>query len=464
MVFTGLVRALGRVVRLETESNRPARLYVRADEPLFAAHRAGDSICVHGVCLTLLDTSDSSEHVGAFDVMHETLERTSVGTWRAGTRVHLEPACGAATRLDGHAVQGHVDCCAPVLARDTRADGTLWLTLALHGAAQLLPLKDSVALDGISLTVARVDQHAFAVALLPYTCAHTTLGALQVGARCNLELRRDSATSTAARALLNDAEAAHRAVDYMLLAVSLGDEARAHTRAPQPWLGAVLVDTRSGRVVSSAHSTDEAPHPEHVLLCEVHEPSHFLLYCTLDPRVCRARWDAMRASGVRVLVGVTLDSLASESDALITVLDDVRARKSLAAYLHWQHSGTPYVHAAMQVALDGGGQVSPDARLPWVPRLSCQAGVYYLEHPSTRGAEREPLVLRADSAQEALRALGMRGVLQVYVPREQNTLRDALLACGALQRLYVQVHAHVQFRLREVHRHDSHVQLTLDAV
>jgi riboflavin synthase len=170
-VFTGLVREVGRVVSFED-----GRL--RVESTLAAA--VGDSISVNGCCLTVVDGDRRSL---AFDVVPETVARTK----RFGAEVNLEPALRAGEPLGGHYVQGHVDGVGRVRSLEPEGEGArLWI----DPPADLLRycvVKGSIAVDGVSLTVAALDDDGFAVALVPHTLSATTLGALQPGNEVNLE-------------------------------------------------------------------------------------------------------------------------------------------------------------------------------------------------------------------------------------------------------------------------------------
>jgi riboflavin synthase len=173
-VFTGLVRDVGTVVSFDD-----GRLIVASALPA----ELGDSIAVDGVCLTVV-ANDSGL---SFDAVPETLARTALGTLRAGARVNLEPAVRAGDALGGHYVQGHVDGVATVRSVAEEGDGRrVWLDLAPELLRYVVE-KGSVAVDGTSLTVAATDDRGFAVALIPHTLAHTTLGGLEPEHRVNIE-------------------------------------------------------------------------------------------------------------------------------------------------------------------------------------------------------------------------------------------------------------------------------------
>jgi riboflavin synthase len=145
----------------------------------------GDSIAVDGVCLTAVEI-DGERFVA--DVMHETLRRSALAEVRAGTRVNLELALRADARLGGHVVQGHVDGVGAI--RSVREDGFARVVTieADRGLLRYVVEKGSIAVSGVSLTVARIDDDAFDVSLIPETLERTTFGAAAPGAPVNLEV------------------------------------------------------------------------------------------------------------------------------------------------------------------------------------------------------------------------------------------------------------------------------------
>jgi riboflavin synthase len=170
-VFTGIVREVGTVSAFDG-----SRLVVET-----ATDAAiGDSVAVAGVCLTVTGCRDGAL---AFDVVGETLDRTTLGRLVAGSRVNVEPSLRAGDPLGGHIVQGHVD---GVGALRERGDLT-WFD-APHEIVRYCVEKGPIAVDGTSLTVAAVDDDGFAVALIPHTLEETTLGSLEPGEPVNLEV------------------------------------------------------------------------------------------------------------------------------------------------------------------------------------------------------------------------------------------------------------------------------------
>lgn len=181
-MFTGIVEGTG-VVRAVRTKDGSARLVVDAGE-LLRGTRIGDSIAVNGVCLTVVATTSTMFEA---DLSAETLERTTLGGLRPGGAVNLERPVAVGDRLGGHLVQGHVDGVGRVAS--CRKEGEAWsLEIAAPPhVARYVVEKGSIAVDGVSLTVAATSDDRFTVCLIPHTCAVTTLGALGPGAVVNLE-------------------------------------------------------------------------------------------------------------------------------------------------------------------------------------------------------------------------------------------------------------------------------------
>ena len=182
-MFTGIVRELGSVAAVEGSA---AGVRLLIDAPATArGTELGDSISVDGVCLTATRVVKGQI---AFDAVAETLSRSTLGELVAGAEVNLEPALRAGEPLGGHYVQGHVDGVGEVRSVEREGDG---LRVWIEAAPDLLRYcveKGSIAMQGISLTVAVLADDAFAVALIPHTLAETTLGSVAIGDRVNLEV------------------------------------------------------------------------------------------------------------------------------------------------------------------------------------------------------------------------------------------------------------------------------------
>ncbi|SFJ68014.1 riboflavin synthase [Amycolatopsis sacchari] len=179
-MFTGIVEELGEITAVEQLPNA-ARLTVRGPVVTSDA-KHGDSIAVSGVCLTVVEVSAQEFTV---DVVQETLERSRLAKIAPGDRVNLERATAVGDRLGGHIMQGHVDGTGVFLSRD--ANGLTRFSLPSHLARYVVE-KGSIAVDGISLTVAGVTNDEFTVALIPTTLELTTLGHAEPGDLVNLEV------------------------------------------------------------------------------------------------------------------------------------------------------------------------------------------------------------------------------------------------------------------------------------
>ena len=182
-MFTGIIEELGTIGRIVPHASG-ARLEIGASMVLEDV-RLGDSISVNGCCLTVVAIGANSYEV---DVVEESLRVTSLGELHPGDRVNLERSVRLADRLGGHLVQGHVDGVGRLVGRDTQDDGSLMLRFdAPTEVLQYMVYKGSIAVDGISLTVAALDERSFSIAVIPHTQAVTTLGFRQVGDTVNLE-------------------------------------------------------------------------------------------------------------------------------------------------------------------------------------------------------------------------------------------------------------------------------------
>lgn len=181
-MFTGIVEEMGKIQNIKKGSHS-AVLQIAAHEITTDLHM-GDSVAVNGVCLTV--TGFSSSGFSA-DVMHETLNRTALANLKTGSSVNLERAMAANGRFGGHIVSGHVDGVGTI-TDITRDDNAIWYTIAAAPAVmRYIVEKGSITIDGISLTVARVNEQSFAISAIPHTVAVTTLGGKNIGSQVNLE-------------------------------------------------------------------------------------------------------------------------------------------------------------------------------------------------------------------------------------------------------------------------------------
>lgn len=184
-MFTGIVQTTAAI--LASDATPTGRRLTVERGGLRGDITQGDSICISGVCLTAVEIHDV--RLG-FDVIHETLAKTSIGQRAVGDKVNLEPAVTPSQPLGGHFMQGHVDGLAEVAAIHTDAGAYRIALKPQAGYSELMDYivpRGSVAIDGVSLTLARVHGDAFEVALIPETLERTTLGTLAVGDAANIE-------------------------------------------------------------------------------------------------------------------------------------------------------------------------------------------------------------------------------------------------------------------------------------
>ena len=180
-MFTGIIEEVGEVAELKPTA---AGFRLRLTSELTPALTAGESLAVNGVCLTVVSSGQDGVHM---DVSPETVRVSALGSLKRGSLVNLERSMRAESRIGGHFVQGHVDATGTV--EEIRRDGdSWWLTVKFPPAhAALIVRKGSVAVDGISLTVAGVDDKRFDVQVIPFTWKHTNLRTVKVNDAVNLE-------------------------------------------------------------------------------------------------------------------------------------------------------------------------------------------------------------------------------------------------------------------------------------
>src|SRR5579883_1114053 len=195
-MFTGLIEATGTVLALEKQDGGTLRLTIAAPS-LAGRWRRGDSIAVNGCCLTAIPVFDAHlEHPGRFaaDLAEETIRRTTLARLQPGALVNLELPTPAGSPLGGHVVQGHVDATGtvlslePVAAEADVATTDWWLRVSVpENVARYVIEKGSIAIEGISRTVAKFDGKTVTIAIIPHTYAHTNLYTLSPGVPVNLE-------------------------------------------------------------------------------------------------------------------------------------------------------------------------------------------------------------------------------------------------------------------------------------
>jgi riboflavin synthase len=187
-MFSGIVSGVGEVLDVEERSAELRRIVIACDYELDSI-AIGASIACSGICLTVVDRGTSSGRpFFAADAAAETLRVTTAGDWRRGTRINLERSLRLGDELGGHLVSGHVDGVAELVTRDDFLDSASFGLRVSSGLARFIVPKGSTALDGVSLTVIKVEGVIFSVMVIPHTLQVTTFGRLEPGARLNIEV------------------------------------------------------------------------------------------------------------------------------------------------------------------------------------------------------------------------------------------------------------------------------------
>lgn len=181
-MFSGIIDAVGSI----REARKSAGgLVLRIEAPAYwTGVPTGASIAIDGVCLTL---TEGDESCAEFDVIAETLRRSTLGELRPGDKVNLQKSLAVGDRIDGHFVQGHIDAVATVSRVENSPEQSMWWLRPGDAAMAYITPKGSIAIDGISLTVAEVRGDEFSVALIPTTLDRTTIGRKTPGCRVNIE-------------------------------------------------------------------------------------------------------------------------------------------------------------------------------------------------------------------------------------------------------------------------------------
>lgn len=181
-MFTGIIEELGVIQEIK-KSSKSSKLLIKANKVLENTN-VGDSICTNGVCLTVTNLKANSFEA---DVMAETLRRSNLGDLKVGSKVNLERALTLQSRLGGHIVSGHIDGTGTIISL-IKEDNATWVTIkTTNDILRYIVLKGSITIDGISLTVAYVDENVFKVSIIPHTAQETTLLNKSIGETVNLE-------------------------------------------------------------------------------------------------------------------------------------------------------------------------------------------------------------------------------------------------------------------------------------
>ena len=183
-MFSGIIESKGSIKSIEFEKDS-ARITINAGDLSMDDVGLGDSICVSGACLTVVEFDDTSFSV---DVSQETLRLTTLGDKSEGSEVNLEKALKVSDRLGGHIVTGHVDGIGIVTERDALDDYVKYIVEAPAELSRYIAKKGSICIDGISLTVNEVSDNRFELMIIPHTLTITTLGQTSVSSKVNLEI------------------------------------------------------------------------------------------------------------------------------------------------------------------------------------------------------------------------------------------------------------------------------------
>lgn len=181
-MFTGIVEEIGRVYGIQ--KGVKSSVLTITGKQIFDDLKIGDSVSTNGVCLTVTDLEKNTFKA---DIMNETLMRSTLGTLSIGSRVNLERAMPLNGRFGGHVVTGHIDGTGKIVSI-TKDDNAIWYTIqAVDTIMNYIIEKGSIAIDGVSLTVARVERDRFSVSVIPHTANKTVLSEKKIGASVNLE-------------------------------------------------------------------------------------------------------------------------------------------------------------------------------------------------------------------------------------------------------------------------------------
>jgi len=213
-MFTGIIEAIGNIARIEPKGS-DARILIRTGKLDLSDVKLGDSIAVNGVCLTAVELPGDGFWA---DVSGETLTRTRFADVKEGSRVNLEKALTPTTRLGGHLVSGHVDGIGEIIERSPAGRSIRFRIKAVDELARYIAEKGSICVDGISLTVNKVEGASFELNIVPHTLLETIMDDYKVGTRVNLEV--DIIARYLERMLLGDkaAESASAGISASMLA------------------------------------------------------------------------------------------------------------------------------------------------------------------------------------------------------------------------------------------------------
>ena len=184
-MFTGIIEGLGRIVRFDkkTSNRSEAKMQIKLGK-LAKGLKVGDSVAINGVCLTAIDIS---KEIAEFEMIGETIKKTSLGSLKSGDKVNIERSLKVGERLEGHFVLGHVDGIGTILKIEKQSNQIkIWITVPKELSKYIIK-KGSVTVDGISLTVVDTLKNHFSVSIIPHTLKVTNLNYKKMGDKVNIE-------------------------------------------------------------------------------------------------------------------------------------------------------------------------------------------------------------------------------------------------------------------------------------
>ncbi|MGE0009908.1 MAG: bifunctional diaminohydroxyphosphoribosylaminopyrimidine deaminase/5-amino-6-(5-phosphoribosylamino)uracil reductase RibD [Candidatus Babeliales bacterium] len=393
-MFTGIIQHKGTIASIKKEASSPLQVTVCVQDTQFiAAQKVGDSIAIDGICLSIVRKDLELQQL-MFQAIEQTCIVTTIGARVIGDVVNVEPALSAQDKLDGHVVTGHIDYKVKVLDVVHHEDGS-WQVFIENKKPELIVLRGSVALNGVSLTVSHVCPYYFCVSLIPITLEKTNLSFLKKGHLVNVEYDTflkaqkgcsiDLASALGTR-VFSDEQAMNCALQLAQLGVV--------TAPPNPWVGSVIV--KDNVIIGAGYHTKAGePHAEVEALRSMRDQldaQGARMYVTLEPcchigktgpctqaiieagithvtigmldpdmRVQGKGVKALEAAGIQVTVGVLSCKVA----------------QSLKPYIHHRTTGMPFVIAKVGVSIDGK-IAAADGSARWITDAAARQEVHEL--------------------------------------------------------------------------------------
>ncbi len=393
-MFTGIIHHKGKIKSTSQLPGEPLKLLISLDDPgIIEDQKIGDSIAVNGTCLSIV-TINKEEQTFAFQAIEQTCKITTLANLKQNDLVHIEPSLKSNDKIDGHYVSGHVDQKAAVLAIKDHADGSRTLFIEnLH--PDLMRLRGSIAINGVSLTVSDLAPEYFCVSLIPITLAKTNLALLQPHDFVNLEYdlflksinpQIESAQSIIGKPIISDAHA-------MRLALALAQLGRT-TTPPNPWVGCVIA--KDNVIIGAGyHAQPGNPHAEIEALAslkDIQDAHGATMYVTLEPcchhgRTGPCTQSIINAGIARVVIGITdpdtrvsgngMRELEATGIAISTGVNAQEITRSLAHYVHHRKTGKPFVIAKAGISIDGK-IAAQDGSSQWITDESARMHAHQL--------------------------------------------------------------------------------------